>query len=169
MRKLRNSPMHWMIIRIQLNTCCDASRNSPPLNSQLLPFLPAVNCWSQRRITDKSELSDKNDAVTARALGEQLQTLLFLAREQGLGVTEPVAVAECVFDAVEPICSEMYRKKLKFEVNIHPSVTLVVNRQALHTALMNLLRNAVQYTESGFIHVEFKFVIDYPFQIRALE
>ena len=65
-------------------------------------------------------------------------------------------MAECVFDAVEPICSEMYRKKLKFEVNIHPSVTLVINRQALHTALMNLLRNAVQYTESGFIHVKFK-------------
>lgn len=93
--------------------------------------------------------------AAATRMGEQLQALLFLAREQGLGVTEPVAVAECVFDAVEPICSEIYRKKLKFEVNIAPSITIIVNRQALHTALMNLLRNAVQYTENGFIRVEF--------------
>lgn len=93
--------------------------------------------------------------AAATRMGEQLQALLFLAREQGLGITEPVAVAECVFDAVEPICSEIYRKKLKFEVNIAPSMTIIVNRQALHTALMNLLRNAVQYTESGFIRVEF--------------
>ncbi|MBK9662163.1 HAMP domain-containing sensor histidine kinase [Nitrosomonas sp.] len=91
----------------------------------------------------------------ATRMGEQLQALLFLAREQALGVMEPVAIAECVFDAVEPICGEIYRKKLKFEVSIAPEITLTLNRQALHTALMNLLRNAVQYTESGFIRVEF--------------
>jgi signal transduction histidine kinase len=91
----------------------------------------------------------------ATRMGEQLQALLFLAREQALGVTEPVAIAECVFDAVEPICAEIYRKGLDFEVNIAPAVTMVLNRQALHTALMNLLRNAVQYTEKGFIRVDF--------------
>ncbi len=93
--------------------------------------------------------------AAATRMGEQLQALLFLAREQALGVMEPVAIAECVFDAVEPICSEMYRKKLDFEVSIAPSVTVILNRQALHTALMNLLRNAVQYTEKGFIRVEY--------------
>ncbi|MBX3617620.1 sensor histidine kinase [Nitrosomonas sp.] len=91
----------------------------------------------------------------ATRMGEQLQALLFLAREQSLGVTEPVAIAECVYDAVEPICTEIYRKRLNFEVNIAPSVTVVLNRQALHTTLMNLLRNAVQYTENGFIRVDF--------------
>lgn len=91
----------------------------------------------------------------ATRMGEQLQALLFLAREQALGATEPIAIAECVFDAVEPICTEIYRKGLDFEVNIAPSVTIVLNRQALHTALMNLLRNAVQYTESGFIRVDY--------------
>ena len=91
----------------------------------------------------------------ATRMGEQLQALLFLAREQALGATEPIAIAECVFDAVEPICTEIYRKGLDFEVNIAPAVTIVLNRQALHTALMNLLRNAVQYTESGFIRVDY--------------
>lgn len=94
------------------------------------------------------------EAASTR-MGEQLQALLFLAREQALGVMEPVAIAECVFDAVEPICSEIYRKKLNFEVSIAPAVTITLNRQALHTALMNLLRNAVQYTDKGFIRVEF--------------
>lgn len=93
--------------------------------------------------------------AAATRMGEQLQALLFLAREQALGGMELVAIAECVFDAVEPICTEIYRKKLNFEVSIAPAVTITLNRQALHTTLMNLLRNAVQYTENGFIRVEF--------------
>ena len=91
----------------------------------------------------------------ATRMGEQLQALLFLAREQSLGGTEVVAVAECVRDAVEPIYLEMARKNLEFEVNIPPSITVTVNRQALYTVLMNLLRNAVQYTDRGSIRVDF--------------
>jgi signal transduction histidine kinase len=91
----------------------------------------------------------------ATRMGEQLQALLFLAREQSLGIMEPVALAECVYEAVEPVCSEIYRKRLNFEVAIEPKAELTLNRQALHTALVNLLRNAVQYTERGFIRVNF--------------
>lgn len=108
------------------------------------PDLPEKVCVRINRI----------GAATTR-MGEQLQALLFLAREQALGAMEPVAIAECVFDAVEPLCVEIYRKKLNFEVSVAPAVTVTLNRQALHTALMNLLRNAVQYTENGFIRVEF--------------
>ncbi|PTR08477.1 signal transduction histidine kinase [Nitrosospira sp. Nsp5] len=93
--------------------------------------------------------------AAATRMGEQLQALLFLAREQALGIMEPVALAECVYDAVEPVCTEIYRKRLIFEVAIAPKAVLTLNRQALHTALVNLLRNAVQYTERGFIRVNF--------------
>lgn len=93
--------------------------------------------------------------AAATRMGEQLQALLFLAREQALGIMEPVALAECVYDAVEPVCTEIYRKRLIFEVAIAPKTVLTLNRQALHTALVNLLRNAVQYTERGFIRVNF--------------
>ena len=93
--------------------------------------------------------------AAATRMGEQLQALLFLAREQALGIMEPVALAECVYDAVEPVCSEIYRKRLIFEVAVEPKAVLTLNRQALHTALVNLLRNAVQYTERGFIRVNF--------------
>lgn len=91
--------------------------------------------------------------AAAMRMGEQLQALLFLAREQALGIMEPVALAECVYDAVEPVCTEIYRKRLIFEVAVEPKAVLTLNRQALHTALVNLLRNAVQYTERGFIRV----------------
>lgn len=91
----------------------------------------------------------------ATRMGEQLQALLFLAREQSLGEAETVAVAECVYDAVDPICMEIARKNLEFEVNIPLSTTITVNRQALYTVLMNLLRNAVQYTDKGSIRVDF--------------
>ena len=84
--------------------------------------------------------------AAATRMGEQIQALLFLAREQALGVIETVAVAECVYDAADPLMAEISRKKLVFEVLIAPDVVLTVNRQALHTILMNLIRNAVQYT-----------------------
>ncbi len=93
--------------------------------------------------------------AAATRMGEQIQALLFLAREQALGVIETVAVAECVYDAADPLMVEIFRKKLAFEVLIAPDVVLTVNRQALHTVLMNLIRNAVQYTQIGYIRVGF--------------
>ncbi len=93
--------------------------------------------------------------VAATRMGEQLQALLFLAREQALGVIETVSVAECVYDAADPLLAEIFKKKLVFEVLIASDVVLTVNRQALHTALMNLIRNAMQYTKKGYIRVEF--------------
>ena len=38
---------------------------------------------------------------------------------------------------------------------IKPGEVLTLNRQALYTALVNMLRNAVQYTEQGYIRVSF--------------
>ena len=110
---------------------------------------------TERTISERARVRIGMIEAAATRMGEQLQALLFLAREQALGIMEPVALAECVYDAVEPVCSEIYRKRLNFEVAIEPKAVLTLNRQALHTALVNLLRNAVQYTERGFIRVNF--------------
>lgn len=110
---------------------------------------------TERSISERARVRIGMIEAAATRMGEQLQALLFLAREQALGIMEPVALAECVYDAVEPVCSEIYRKRLNFEVAIEPKAVLTLNRQALHTALVNLLRNAVQYTERGFIRVNF--------------
>ena len=91
----------------------------------------------------------------ARRMTEQIQTLLFLAREQGLDVTEEVSLSECVADALEPLRGELGRKGIALDVDIAPSAVLRLNRQALHTVLANLLSNATEHTERGFIRVRF--------------
>ena len=92
----------------------------------------------------------------ATRMGEQLQALLFLAREQALGVMESVSIAECVYDVAEHLRPEIERKQLDFEVNVELGAVLTLNRQALQTTLVNLLRNAVQYTSQGSVKVKFK-------------
>lgn len=110
---------------------------------------------SEPGLSDKVRLRIKRIEGATTRMGEQLQALLFLAREQALGVMESVAIAECVNDAIEPLYPELHRKKLKLIVNIDPNVIIQLNRQALHTALTNLLRNAIQYTDEGYIRVEY--------------
>ncbi len=110
---------------------------------------------AEPELPDKVLLRIKRIEAATKRMGEQLQALLFLAREQALGVMEPVAIAECVYDAAEPLYSEIHRKRLKFITDIAPNVVINLNRQALHTALTNILRNAVQYTEEGYIRVQY--------------
>jgi signal transduction histidine kinase len=91
----------------------------------------------------------------AHRMAEQLQTLLFIAREEALDATEEVALAEFVTEAAEAFRGEIGRKGIALEVAIDAMTVLTVNRQALHTVLVNLIRNAVQHTERGFIRVTF--------------
>jgi signal transduction histidine kinase len=91
----------------------------------------------------------------ARRMTEQIQTLLFLAREQGLDVTEEVSLSECIADALEPLRGEIGRKGITLDVDVERSAVLTLNRQALHTVLANLMSNAIEHTERGFIRVRF--------------
>lgn len=107
-------------------------------------------------ISEKTIARVKQIETASRRMGEQIQSLLFLAREQALGAMEPVAISECVYDAVELFTQDIKNKKILFDVDIAPDMTLILNRQAIYTVLLNLLRNAVQYTEKGFIRVTFE-------------
>ena len=107
-------------------------------------------------ISEKTITRVKQIEVASRRMGEQIQSLLFLAREQALGIMESVAISECVYDAAELFIQDIKNKKILFDVDIAPSITLVLNRQAIYTILINLLRNAVQYTEKGFIRVTYE-------------
>jgi len=106
---------------------------------------------SKRTVTRVKQIE-----TASRRMGEQIQSLLFLAREQALGIMEPVAISECVYDAVELFMQDIKNKKILLDVSIAPDMTLVLNRQAIYTVLINLLRNAVQYTEKGFIRVTYE-------------
>ncbi|HET9403101.1 MAG TPA: HAMP domain-containing sensor histidine kinase [Burkholderiales bacterium] len=94
-------------------------------------------------------------SAAAARMSEQLQTLLFLARGQALGEIEPVALAECVAEAVEPYHGEFTRKNLSLEVDIARDAVLQLNYPALRLVVGNLVRNAVHYTERGFVKVSY--------------
>jgi len=94
-----------------------------------------------------------NDA--AGRMSEQVQALLFLARAQALGEIEPVGIADCVDEALEPYRGEIARKGLALEVDVAREAALPLNYQALRLALSNLVRNAVNYTERGFVRISY--------------
>lgn len=91
--------------------------------------------------------------AAAERMAEQIQVFLFLAREQTLGASETIVLAECVSEAVEPYRGELERKGLELTIDVEPTASLQANRQALDIVLSNLVRNAVQHTELGFVKV----------------
>ncbi len=99
----------------------------------------------------RARVAQVNDA--AGRMAEQVQALLFLARGEALGEIESVALAECVAEAIEPYRAEVTRKGIKLEVEVPRGAVLALNYQALRLVLSNLVRNAIQYTERGFVRV----------------
>lgn len=101
---------------------------------------------------EKSRARAERINAAAGRMAEQIQALLFLARGQALGEIEPVVLADCVAEAVEPYRVEIARKGLALEMDVAPE-TLDLNYQALRLVLANLVRNAVLFTERGFVRI----------------
>lgn len=125
----------------ELRTPLTAIRTS----CELLLFDPLVNEKSRARV-------EWINAAAGR-MTEQIQALLFLARGQALGEVEPVVLADCVAEAIEPYRGEIARKGLTLEMDVARDDVLELNYPALRLVLGNLLRNAVQYTERGFVRI----------------
>jgi signal transduction histidine kinase len=104
-------------------------------------------------LSEKARVRVERINSASGRMAEQVQALLFLARGQALGEEEPVVLADCVAEAVEPYRGEMARKGLALDVAVSPQARLELNYQALRLVLANLVRNAVHYTESGFVRI----------------
>ncbi len=104
-------------------------------------------------LTDKTRARIAGIAAAAKRMTGQIEMLLFLARSQAADTRETVAVAECVTDSAQPLLPEIAAKKLMFETTVPAQAVLTLNRQALDIVITNLLRNAVMYTEHGYIRV----------------
>jgi signal transduction histidine kinase len=122
--------------------------------------LTAIRTSCELLLSDASITGKSRDRIewinnAASRMTEQVQALLFLARGQALGDLEPVALADCVADAVEPYRAEITRKGLALELSVAPETSLELNYQALRLVLANLLRNAVTYTERGFVRIAY--------------
>ena len=112
---------------------------------ELLLADPVISEKSRARVVQVSDAAGR--------MAEQIQALLLLARGQSLGEVERVVLADCVAEAAEPCRAEIARKGLAFEVAVASDAELDLNYQALRFVLTNLIRNAVQNTERGFVKV----------------
>jgi signal transduction histidine kinase len=102
---------------------------------------------------EKSRVRVERMSEAARGMQQQIEALLLLARAQAPGDVEPVAIAECVNEAVELHRHEIARKGLALELAIEDAAVLELNYPALRMVVGNLLRNAVRYTDRGFVRI----------------
>jgi signal transduction histidine kinase len=130
------------------------------VNHELRTPLTAIRTSCELLLSDPT-LVDKSRARAlqiydaAGRMAEQIQALLFLARGQAPGNIEPVALADCAEDAIEPYRPEIARKTIAIECLIAHDAVLAIDYQALRLVLSNLVRNAVQHTERGTIRLSF--------------
>lgn len=89
-------------------------------------------------------------------LTQIVQTLLFLARSDQPDELEEVGLGECLNEAVEPLREAFTRKAIAFESQVDPRVTLRVNRTAFYITLSNLIKNALDHTETGRIYATYQ-------------
>ena len=95
-------------------------------------------------------------AKAAQRMSTAIDVLLLLAREQALGESQPVSVADIVADILEPCRTELRERGLAVELDIPPDAVLTLNPRALQLVLSNLVRNAIQHTTQGHIGVRYR-------------
>jgi signal transduction histidine kinase len=89
----------------------------------------------------------------AKQMTERIEALLLLARRPRAELHEPVELRRCVEDTAAPFRDEIARKGLAFDVAIPEGEIVSLDRSALQLILANLIKNAVTYTERGYVRV----------------
>ncbi|HXF67622.1 MAG TPA: HAMP domain-containing sensor histidine kinase [Burkholderiales bacterium] len=93
--------------------------------------------------------------AAADRMAEQIQALLELARGETPGAIEPVAIAQCVAEAVEPYRGEIAHKGLELRLEVADDAVLELDYHALRLVVSNLVRNAVHHTERGYVKISY--------------
>ncbi|MBI3901439.1 MAG: HAMP domain-containing histidine kinase [Nitrosomonadales bacterium] len=127
----------------ELRTPLTAIRTS----CELLLQEPALAETKRRRV----EAIDR----AAQRLADSARSLLFLARSNNVPEPEEVSVRECVNDAAETLTSTAREKGINLEVAVAASAVVRADRHALFLVASNLLRNAVAYTERGYVRATY--------------
>lgn len=93
--------------------------------------------------------------AAALQMTECIESLLYLAREYRNEAREAVDMRSCIEDAANPYRQEIARKGLAFDVEVRDDAPIELDRKALQLVLANLIRNAVRYTEHGYLRVSY--------------
>jgi len=93
-------------------------------------------------------------ARSAHEMTELVSALLLLAREeQNQDVKSGCAVAEVLQQAVEGHQHLLHHKPVKIKLDIRVQTILPVECNLLRVVLANLIRNAIYFTEKGYISI----------------
>ncbi len=130
--------------------------------------LSGVVGMSQQLVERLTNSEHKQFAQWINQSGEQLLTLLnsildlVSAESVGEDDAKPEAfdLRQCIYDLVQLERPTTILKKIALNVEIDDRAPqyIVTDRTKLHRVLLNLLGNAIKFTESGFIQIDVNFI-----------
>jgi signal transduction histidine kinase len=107
----------------------------------------SLSAASHERLLRNERMVERMSAI--------VQALLFLARVEERAEVEDVVLCDCLDEAAEPLRERLAQKAVSFDVAVDPQVRVRANRTALYMILANLVKNALDYTDSGRICVAY--------------
>jgi signal transduction histidine kinase len=110
---------------------------------------------AEQNLSEKGRARLDMVAAAAEQMTERIETLLYLARQRPPTLAQPVGLRECVTEAAAGCREEISRKGLAFDVPIRDDAVVTLDRNALQLVLANLIKNAVRYTDRGFVRVSY--------------
>ncbi len=99
----------------------------------------------------KVRLRAEKIAAASGRLTDLVNAFLLLAREQAEAIGSEIDLRDCVEEAVDSLREKAEAKGLSLLVDTHDSVAVRAPHKALQIVLINLLANAISYTERGTV------------------
>lgn len=94
--------------------------------------------------------------AAASQMTECIETLLYLARPHQASHRESFALRRCVEEVAARYEDELARKGLRLDVAVDENEQVRLDRKALQLVLANLVKNAIRYTERGFVRIAYQ-------------
>jgi len=124
---------------------------SHELRSPLARLNVALELARQRSGTDANSALDRIDRETGR-LNEMIQRLLTLVRLEGGDDSlekSPVHLQQLIQEIAKDAAFEAQNRHCEVEVEIAADCVVIGSASLLHSAIENVVRNAIRYTEEG--------------------
>jgi len=124
---------------------------SHELRSPLARLSVALELARQRSSADARSALDRIDRETKR-LNEMIQRLLTLVRLEGADESlekSPVQLQQLIEEIARDAAFEAQSRRCQVDVEIMAECVVSGNASLLHSAIENVVRNAIRYTEEG--------------------
>ena len=117
----------------------------------------AIELLEQRTLKDEEKVFIERISLANNQMEQTITTLLSLARENTSSIKmNEVAVLPVIERAIIDQSGLLKNKDVELELNVSPKVKLQCSSTVLQILLNNLLSNAFQYTEHGYIYISFE-------------